>query len=61
MAYQRQNFKSGQVLTAEQMKRIDDGLSEACGEIDKVKETIENDLFATDEEAEEILFGGENV
>ena len=59
MAYQRQNFKSGQVLAAEQMSRIDNGIYEACGEIEKVKGTIENDLFATNEEAEEILFGGE--
>lgn len=60
MAYQRQNFKSGQVLTAEQMSRIDDGLYEVCKEIAEVKGTIKNDLFATDEETEEILFGGEN-
>lgn len=42
MAYRRQNFKSGQVLTAENMKRIDEGISEALDEIVRTKEAFGN-------------------
>ncbi len=56
MAYEKQNFSDGQVLTAEQLNKIEDGLCsvyETLGDIDTALDNIIS--------IQESLIGGESA
>lgn len=55
MAYVKQNFVNGQVLTADNMNHIEDGIAEVEAQIDNIDKRVTDIVNAVLEEA----LGGE--
>lgn len=59
MAYEKQNFKDGNVLTAEHLNHIEDGIHELNVEIDKMSAEIDTKIDTKIDAYIEETLGGE--